>query len=90
MPLDNLANAYLLSELICGTVDANDEVPTTTTDHMLTEFDFCVRGNSKTRSRLSKKASIVQQRTDADEIVPTFLAFNRGYRIFWHGGKGSR
>ena len=33
-PLDSLANAYLLSELICGTIDANDEVPTT--DLMLT------------------------------------------------------
>ena len=34
VPVDSLANAYLLSELICGTVDANDEV--STTDLMLT------------------------------------------------------
>ena len=34
VPVDRLANAYLLSELICGTVDANDEV--STTDLMLT------------------------------------------------------
>ena len=88
VPLDSLANAYLLSELICSAVDANDEVPTT--DRMLTEFDFfCVRGSPETRRRLSKKARVVHQRTDADELVLTFLAFNRGYRIVWHGGKGS-
>ena len=89
MPLDSLANAYLLSELICSTIDANDEVPAT--DLMLTEFDFfcSVRGSDKTRSCLSKKFRVVHQRTDADEIVLTFLAFHRGYSIFWHGGKGS-
>ena len=87
VPLDSLANAYLLSELICGTVDANDEV--STTDFMPTWSDFCVRGSPKTRSRLSKKARVVHQRTDADELVLTFLAFNRGYRIVWHGVKGS-
>ena len=87
MPLGNLANAYLISELICGTVDANDEVPTT--DIMPTWSDFCVRGSPKSRSRLSKKARVVHQRTDADELVLTVLAFNRRYMIVWHGGKGS-
>ena len=88
MPLDTgLANAYLLSELICGTVNANDEVPTT--DLMATWSDFCVRGSPKTRSRLSMKARVVRQRTDADELVLTILTFNRRYIIVWHGGKGS-
>ena len=85
--LDNLAKAYLLSELIRGTIDTNDEV--STTDRMLTEFDFCVRGSPKTPSHLSMKARVVHQRTDVDELVLTFLAFNRGCRIVWHGGKGS-
>ena len=87
LPLDSLANAYLLSELICGTVDANDEV--STTDVMPTWSDFCVRGSLKTRRRLSKKARVVHQRTDADDLVLTFLALTRGYRIVWHDGKGS-
>ena len=87
VPLDSLANAYLLSELICGAVDADDEV--STTDLMPTWSDFCVRGSPKTRRRLSMKARVVHQRTDADELVLTFLALNRGYRIVWHGGKGS-
>ena len=86
-PLDSLANAYLLSELICGAVDANDEV--STIDLMPTWSEFCVQGSPKTRCRLSKKARVVHQRTDADELVLTFFAFNRGYRIVWHGGKGS-
>ena len=50
VPVDNLANAYLLSELIFGAVDANDEV--STTNLMLTWSDFCVRSSDKTRSRL--------------------------------------
>ena len=87
VPLDSLANAYLLSKLICGAVDANNEV--STTDLMLTWSEFCVRGSPKTRCRLSKKARVVHQRTDADELVLTVLAFYRGYRIVWHGGKGS-
>ena len=88
MPVDSLANAYLLSELICGTVDANDKV--STTDLMLTWFDFFpIRGSPKTRSRLSKKARVVHQRTDADELVLTALAFSRRYMIVWHGAKGS-
>ena len=87
MPLDSLENAYLLSELICGAVDANDEV--STTDLMPTWSDFCVRGSPKTRRRLSKKARVVLQRTDADELVLTFIALNRGYMIVWHGEKGS-
>ena len=87
MPLANLAKAYLLSELICGAVDANDEV--STTDLMPTWSDFCVRGSPKTRHRLSKKARVVHRRTDADELVLTFLALTRVYRIVWHDGKGS-
>ena len=87
LTLDSLAKAYLLSELICGTVDANDEV--STTDLMPTWSDFCVRGSLKTRRRLSNKARVVHQRTDADEIVLTFLALNRGHRIVRHSGKGS-
>ena len=85
--LDRLANAYLLSELICGAVYAYDEV--STTNLMPTWSEFCVRGSPKTRCRLSRKARVVYQRTDADELVLTFLAFNRGYRVVWHGGKGS-
>ena len=57
VPLDSLANAYLLSELICGAVDANDEV--STIDLMPTRSDFCVRGSPKTRRRLSKKVRLV-------------------------------
>ena len=87
MGLDSLASAYLLSELICGTVDANDEV--STTDFMPTWSDFCVRGSPKIRRRLLKKARVLHQRTDADELVLTFLALKRGYRIVWHGGKGN-
>ena len=83
MPLDSLPNAYLLSELIWGTVDANDEV--STNDLMPTWSEFCVRGSPKIRCRLPKKARVVRQRTDADELVLTALAFNRGYRIVWHG-----
>ena len=49
VPVDSLANAYLLSELICGTIDTNDEV--STTDLMPTWSDFCVRASDKTRSR---------------------------------------
>ena len=86
-PLDRLPNAYLFSELICSTVDANDEV--STTDLMLTWFDFCVRGGDNTRSTLSRKVRAVHQKTVADEVVLTFLAFNRGYRIVWHEGKGN-
>jgi hypothetical protein len=36
-----------------------------------------------------RKIKVVHQRTDAEEIILTFLAFNRGYRIVCHGGKGS-
>ena len=86
-PLDNLAKAYLLSELICGTIDANDEVPTT--DLMLTEFDFCVRGSPKSRRRLSKKARLFIKGQIRTSLVLTFLAFNGRYMIVWHGGKGS-
>ena len=57
VPVDSLANAYLLSELICGAVDANDEV--STIDLMPTWSDFCVRASDKTRSRLSKKVRVV-------------------------------
>ena len=85
VPLNSLANPYILSELISSTVDANDEVPTT--DLMLTWFDpFCVPGSLR---HLSKKDRVVHQRTDAEDLVLTVLAFIREYMIVWHGGKGS-
>ena len=63
MLLNSLANTYILSELLSGTINANDEV--STTDLVLTWFDFCVQGSDKTGSYLSKKIRVVYQRTAA-------------------------
>ena len=81
VPLDSrVANAYIFSELISGTIDANDEI--STTDLMLTQW--FVRS-----SRLSKKnqGCSSKDRCERDSTYVSRLQQKVYDRLAWRKGK---